>query len=77
MSRALICADIDEASLLNAGESKRVEEGELAMQTIHEPKQANKQTYKNHFPLPHGKMSNVNWREGSRSTGTERIAAAS
>lgn len=47
------------------------------MQTIHEPKQANKQTYKNHFPLPLGKMSNVNWREGSRSTGTERVAAAS
>lgn len=40
-----------------------------AMQTSHEPKQANKQTYKNHFPS-HGKMSNVkrrgSWREGER-----------
>lgn len=64
---APLSADIDE--WLGEGVRLGTNAEKRAMQTSHEPKQANKQTYKNHFPL-HGKMSNVkrrgSWREGER-----------
>lgn len=74
-----LSADIDEAALvdgwLEGGENAESSQCKRAM----EPKQANKQTYKNHFPSllsRHGKMSNVKHR-GDRGRGSRHTTISS
>lgn len=72
-----LSADIDEAVMVEGGLGENAENSQC--KRAMEPKQANKQTYKNHFPSllsRHGKMSNVNQR-GRKGRGGQQQHCAS